>query len=106
MTDTPEQIVQTTAGPWQKVGTFEPDPDATYLVQGCMFLSIKRGSEIDPDNMFAALIHLPAAEPKQLDDAAIISFWSSFTDPADNGYGKETRATIRALRAALTGERP
>lgn len=41
-------------------------------------------------------------QPKELDDQTIIAFWSKFTDPADNGYGKETRATIRALRAALT----
>lgn len=56
------------AGPWMKVGTFEPEPDALYLVQGVLRTSVKRGSEIDADNIAAALIsalpsHQGAGEP-------------------------------------------
>lgn len=44
------------AGPWMKVGTFEPIPDASYLVYGTLRLSIKLGRYIDADNVCAALI--------------------------------------------------
>lgn len=46
-------------GQWQEVGTFEPDPYANYLVMGTMVLSVKKGADIDPDNIAAALITLP-----------------------------------------------
>lgn len=43
-------------GPWQQVGSFEPDPSALYLVRGTMCISVKCGAEIDDDNLAAALI--------------------------------------------------
>lgn len=49
------------AGPWMKVGSFEPDSDALYLVQGTMRTSVKQGRDIDGDNVAAALIDLSAA---------------------------------------------
>ncbi len=44
---------------WQRVGTFEPDPYADYLVMGTMFLSVKKGRDIDHDNIAAAKIRVP-----------------------------------------------
>lgn len=43
-------------GPWLPVGSFTPEPNEWYLVQGCLRTSIKMGRDIDRDNMFAAQI--------------------------------------------------
>lgn len=51
------------AGPWRKVGTFEPDPDALYIVQGSLRTSLKRGSMIERDHVAAALLH-PYPQPE------------------------------------------
>lgn len=53
---TTQPAIQAATGPWIKVGTFEPDPEQLYIVQGSCFTSIKRGSDIDSDNLFAALV--------------------------------------------------
>lgn len=44
-------------GPWQVVGSFIPDPDAYYLVRGTLRMSVKRGKDIDADNIWAAKIN-------------------------------------------------
>lgn len=43
----------------------------------------------------------PASEAGEWTDAKVIEFLGRFNDPTDNSYGKDIRATIRALRAAL-----
>lgn len=46
-------------GPWLRVGSFVPDPAQQYIVQGGFRTSIKWGSEIDADNLFAAVLSDP-----------------------------------------------
>lgn len=58
-----EQVarIPVAAGPWMQVGTFEPEPDALYLVKGTMFFSVKEGRAIDADNVVAARIDQASA---------------------------------------------
>lgn len=64
----------------------------------------KRPAHITADDIKRIMSIVAGKQPKELDDAAVIGFWCKFEDPEDVGFGKETRATIRALRAALTGK--
>lgn len=53
------------AGPWQPIGSFVPQPDASYLVRGSLRMSVKQGRDIDDDNLAAALILDPALTTDQ-----------------------------------------
>ena len=48
--------LKTAAGPWMRIGTFTPKPDASYIVQGTLRRSVKLGSQIEADHCYAAEI--------------------------------------------------
>jgi hypothetical protein len=109
-------------GPWQKVCTFTPEPDAYYLVRGTMRLSVKQGSEIDADNEAAALIsdHAPADDGglrsalPRLDEGLIIAAMQGHygksavnvdgVDLTVNGYNWSFREGFKRMWAGVRAE--